>query len=164
MSEMEEGWKRVLQAFDDWVFYESSEYGPWTAYFSAENLRDLTSSERLGWMYKMRDEVIPGRLDKCRQAGIALEDFVPLMPDPESAEIVQSMIDLNDTIARQIMALSDLIDDLIHEYQESGMDDVAISLSALADTEEDIRHHMSLFSDGFARLRSMGLEVPEDIG
>jgi hypothetical protein len=47
------------------------------------------------------------------------------------------------------------------EYQVSGMDEIVPYLSDLADMEENIRHHMSLFSKGFGKLRSMGLEMPE---
>ena len=32
MSE-QEGWRRVLKAFEDWIIYESTEFGPYTGYF-----------------------------------------------------------------------------------------------------------------------------------
>ncbi|HDD67763.1 MAG TPA: hypothetical protein ENG31_04010 [Candidatus Thorarchaeota archaeon] len=163
MSEMEEGWKRVLGAFEDWIEYEASEFGPWTAYFSLDNLRDLTEEERLGWMHKMYDEVIPGRIDKCREAGVALEDFLPFMPDNEAIETVRSMIDLSIVLQDSMMHLSDIVAQMMEEYREGGLDEIVPLLESLASAEEDIRHHMSLFSKGFGKLRAMGLEIPEEI-
>ena len=88
MSRTAEGWHRVLGAFDNWITYESTEFGPWTGYFSLENLRSLTSEERLGWMHSMYDEVIPGRVKICREASVALEDFLPYMPDEDAVQVV----------------------------------------------------------------------------
>lgn len=163
LSELRDAWTRVLQAFDDWIYYESAEFGPWTSYFSMESLRDLTSRERLGWIYNMRDEVIPGRVEKCRQAGVALEDFMPYMPDPDAMDTVRSMMDLNSIIEHSMLRMSDVFDTMIHEYSEGGLDEIVVSLSTLAETEEDIRNHMSMFSSGFGKLKALGLELPEDL-
>jgi hypothetical protein len=161
MSEAEEGWRRVLKAFDDWIEYESSEYGPYTGYFSLENLRDLTHSERVGWMHSMYDEIIPGRVERCREAGVAFEDFMPFMPNPDAREIVQSMIDLTQVIVDSMLAMSDTIHNMKDDYESGGFDEIVVYLSDLADSEENIRHHMSLFSEGFGKLRNMGLEMPD---
>ena len=160
MSE-KEGWHRVLKAFEDWIYYESTEFGPYTGYFSLENLRDLTSKERISWMQSMYDEIIPGRVDKCRNAGVAFEDFLPYMPDPQAREVVQSMIDLTQVLSDDILGMSDTIHSMKEEYESSGLDEIVPFLSDLADAEENIRHHMSLFSQGFGKLRSMGLEMPD---
>ncbi|TFG31691.1 hypothetical protein EU527_11900 [Candidatus Thorarchaeota archaeon] len=161
MSESESGWQRVLKAFDEWIYYESSEFGPYTGYFSLENLRDLMHGERLSWMSSMIDEIIPGRIDRCREAAIAFEDFLPYMPDPDAREVVQSMIDLTQVIEDAMLAMSDTISSMKDEYEEDGLDEIAPYLSDLADGEENIRHHMSIFSQGFAKLRSLGLEMPD---
>ncbi|NWF96761.1 MAG: hypothetical protein HXY34_11525 [Candidatus Thorarchaeota archaeon] len=163
MSEMEDAWKRVLGAFDDWIYYETSEFGPWTSYFNMENLHELTESQRLGWMYNMRDVVIPGRVDKCREAGVALEDFLPYMPDVDTIQVVQSMLDLALRIQDGILHMSDAFDMMIEEYQKGGLEDIGSALQAIAESEEDIRHYMSMFSQGFGRLKSLGLDLPEDL-
>ena len=160
MSE-QEGWRRVLKAFEDWIHYESTEFGPYTGYFSLENLRDLTSQERLGWMHSMYEEIIPGRVERCKAAGVAFEDFRPYMPDHKAREVVQSMIDLTQVLSEDILGMSDTIHSMKEEYQSSGLDEIVPYLSDLADSEEGIRHHMSLFSQGFAKLRAMGLEMPD---
>jgi hypothetical protein len=156
-----EGWRSVLNAFEDWISYESTEFGPYTGYFSLENLRDLTSQEKLGWMSSMYEEIIPGRVEKCRAAKVAFEDFLPYMPDPSARNVVQSMIDLTLVLESDILGMSDTFHSMREEYQVSGMDEIVPYLSDLADMEENIRHHMSLFSKGFGKLRSMGLEMPE---
>jgi hypothetical protein len=161
MSESELGWQRVLKAFDEWIFYESSEFGPYTGYFSLENLRDLMHVERISWMSSMVDEIIPGRVDRCREAGVAFEDFLPYMPDPDAREVVQSMIDLTQVIEDAMLAMSDTISSMKDDYVDGGLDEIVSYLSELADSEENIRHHMSLFSQGFAKLRSLGLEMPD---
>ncbi|MHA2380036.1 MAG: hypothetical protein ACXADS_12250 [Candidatus Thorarchaeota archaeon] len=164
MSKTDEGWHRVLGAFDNWISYESTEFGPWTGYFSLENLRTLTSEERLGWMHSMYDETIPGRVEICREASVALEDFLPYMPDDDAAEVVQSMIDLSVVIRNLMLRMSDTVYSMMEEYRESGLDEISSYLSSIKDTEEEIRHSMSLYSQGFAKLGSMGLEIPEEIG
>jgi hypothetical protein len=161
MSEIAEGWNRVLKAFDDWIEYETTEFGPWTGYFSPENLRDITSEERLSWMRSMVDEIIPGRIDSCRQAGVALEDFLPYMPDADAIGTVRSMIDLNTVLQEAMMKMSDAVGRMIDEYKEGGLDEISGPLGELKDVEEDIRHHMSLYSKGFAQLRSLGLKMPD---
>ena len=161
MAENAEGWKRVLKAFDDWIDYESTEFGPYTAYFSLDNIRDLMHSERIGWMRSMYEEIIPGRVAKCRNAGVAFEDFLPYMPDPEAREVVQSMIDLTQVLADDMLAMSDTIHSMNEDYESGGFDDVVPYLTDLADAEENIRHHMSLFSQGFGSLAKMGLEMPD---
>ncbi len=157
---MEDAWKRVLSAFDNWIYYETSEFGPWTAYISMDNLHTLTGAEILGWMYQMRDHVIPGRVDRCRDARAALEDILPYMPDADAIETVQSMLDLNRVIEESMLKMSDIFDMMIDEYQQGGLEEIRVLLESLAETEEDIRHHMSLFSQGFGRLRALGLDIP----
>lgn len=164
MSRTAEGWHRVLSAFDDWITYESTEFGPWTGYFSLENLRTLTSEERLGWMHSMYDEVIPGRVEICRDASVALEDFLPYMPDEDAVQVVQSMIDLSVVIRDLMLGMSDTVYSMMEEYKESGLDEIARYLSSITEIEEEIRHNMSLYSQGFTKLGSFGLEVPDDIG
>lgn len=163
MSETTEGWKRVLDAFEEWIHYESTEFAPWTGYFSLENLRNLTDNERIGWLRSMVDEIIPGRVDSCRHAGIALEDFLPYMPHEEAIETVQSMISLNGVIRDLILGMSDTISTMMDEYQSQGLEGIIPHLPILAESEEEIRHHMSLYSKGFARLRSLGLEMPDSL-
>ncbi|MFQ5832321.1 MAG: hypothetical protein ACE5H4_06450 [Candidatus Thorarchaeota archaeon] len=163
MSKTVEGWHRVLGAFDNWISYESSEFGPWTGYFSLENLGTLTHEERLGWMHSMYDEVIPGRVDRCREAGVALEDFLPYMPDDDAVEVVQSMIDLSTVIQDLMLRMSDTVYSMMEEYKESGLDEINSYLSTVTETEEEIRHNMSLYSQGFGKLDSMGLQIPEDM-
>jgi hypothetical protein len=160
MSE-KEGWNRVLKAFEDWIYYESSEFGPYTGYFSLENLRDLTSVERMSWMQSMYDEIIPGRVERCRTAGVAFEDFLPYMPDPKAREVVQSMIDLTQVLSDDMLGMSDTMHSMKEEYESGGLDEIMPYLTDLAEAEENIRHHMSLFSQGFGKLRSMGLEMPD---
>lgn len=162
VSETAEGWRRVLAAFDTWIEYESTEFMPWTGYFSLDELRGLTSAERVGWMNNMISEIIPGRVEKCREAGIALEDFLPYMPNPETQETVRSMIDLNSRLQDAILGMSDVMSNMLDEYRSGGLDEISGSLEAIASTEEDIRHHMSLYSKGFGRLQSLGLEIPDD--
>jgi hypothetical protein len=163
MSDISEGWKRVLDAFEEWIHYESTEFAPWTGYFSLETLRNLTDNERIGWLRSMVYEIIPGRVDSCRHAGVALEDFLPYMPHEEAIETVQSMITLNGVIQGLILGMSDTISIMIEEYQSQGIDGIISHLSTLAETEEEIRHHMSLYSKGFAKLRSLGLEMPDSL-
>ncbi len=160
MSE-QDGWRRVLDAFEEWIYYESTEFGPYTGYFSLENLRDLTSKERISWMQSMYDEIIPGRVDRCRNAGVAFEDFLPYMPDSTAREVVQSMIDLTQVLTDEMLAMSDTIHSMKEEYESGGFEEIVPFLTNLADTEESIRHHMSLFSQGFGKLRRMGLEMPD---
>ncbi|MFW9973806.1 MAG: hypothetical protein ACFFDQ_00885 [Candidatus Thorarchaeota archaeon] len=160
MSE-HDGWRRVLDAFEDWIYFESTEFGPYTGYFSLENLRDLTSRERISWMQSMYDEIIPGRVEKCRNAGVAFEDFLPYMPDPAAREVVQSMIDLTQVLSDEMLGMSDTIHSMKEEYEAGGLEELVPFLTDLADAEESIRHHMSLFSQGFGKLRSMGLEMPD---
>jgi len=162
LSETAEGWRRVLAAFDEWITYESTEFMPWTGYFSMEGLQGLTSAERVGWMNNMISEIIPGRVDKCREAGVALEDFLPFMPNPETQETVRSMLDLNAQLQDRILAMSDIMSNMLDDYRTGGLDELAGSLEAIATTEEDIRHHMSLYSKGFGKLHSLGLEIPDD--
>lgn len=163
MSELAVGWKKVLSAFDSWIYYETEEFGPWTTYFSPNSLRDLTREERLGWMQKMHEELIPGRIESCRQASIALEDFLPYMPDPSTRDTVQSMISLSGVIQDAMLRMSDIIAGMMEDYQSGGLDDITGALEAIAETEEDIRHHMSLYSKGFAKLKELGLEIPEEM-
>ncbi len=163
MSKTAEGWHRVLNAFDDWIAYESSEFGPWTGYFSLENLRSLTSEERLGWMHSMFDEVIPGRVEICREVGVALEDFLPYMPDEAAVQVVQSMIDLSAVIRNLMLGMSDTVYSMMEEYKESGLDEITSYLSSIKDIEEEIRQNMSQYSQGFAKLGAMGLEIPDDM-
>ncbi len=160
MSE-HDGWRRVLDAFEDWIYFESTEFGPYTGYFSLENLRDLTSRERISWMQSMYDEIIPGRVEKCRNAGVAFEDFLPYMPDPDAREVVQSMIDLTQVLSDEMLGMSDTIHSMKEEYEAGEFEELVPFLTDLADAEESIRHHMSLFSQGFGKLRSMGLEMPD---
>ena len=164
MSKTDEGWRRVLGAFEDWISYESTEFGPWTGYFSLENLRALTGEERLGWMHSMYDEVIPGRVEICREASVALEDFLPYMPDDDTVEVVQSMINLGAIIRDLMLRMSDIVYSMMEEYRESGLDEISSYLSSITDTEEEIRHNMSLYSQGFSKLGSIGFEIPGDIG
>jgi hypothetical protein len=161
MSDTAEGWTRVLKAFDDWIEYETTEFGPWTGYFSVENLRGLTDKERLSWMGSMVDEIIPGRIGSCRSAGVALEDFLPYMPDAAAIETVRSMIDLNLVLQEGMMKMSDAVSRMADEYRVGGLDELGVHLNELKEIEEDIRHHMSLYSKGFSRLRSLGLEIPD---
>lgn len=163
MSESAEGWGRVLKAFDDWISYESSEFAPWTAYFSPENLRDLTDKERMGWMHSMYSEVIPGRVESCKSVAVAFEDFLPYMPDPASQETVRSMIDLSTRIQDSMRGMSDVITTMMEEYKVGGLDEAFHYLSSLADAEEDIRHHMTLYSAGFRKLKKLGLTIPEEM-
>ena len=109
MAESVEGWKRVLKAFDDWITYETTEFGPNTSYFSLANLRDITHSERIGWMNSMYIDIIPGRVQSCKNASVAFEDFIPYMPDPEARAVVQSMIDLTKVLTDDMLAMSDTI-------------------------------------------------------
>lgn len=160
MSE-QDGWRRVLDAFEEWIYYESTEFGPYTGYFSLDNLRDLTSKERISWMQSMYDEIIPGRVDRCRYAGVAFEDFLPYMPDSTAREVVQSMIDITQVLKDEMLAMSDTIHSMKEEYESGGFEEIVPFLTNLADAEESIRHHMSLFSQGFSKLRRMGLEMPD---
>ncbi len=162
MSETDEGWRRVLTAFDDWISYEGSEFMPWTGYFSLEGLRDLTHQERIGWMHNMVDEIIPSRIDRCREAGVALEDFLPYMPNPETIETVRSMIDLNVTLQDLMLRMSDIFANMLDEYKSGGMDEIVVYLESIASCEEEIRHHMSLYSKGFGKLQALGLTIPDD--
>jgi hypothetical protein len=161
LAENIEGWNRVLNAFDDWIQYETTEFGPYTGYFSLDNLRDLMHSERIGWMHSMYEDIIPGRVQKCKNAGIAFEDFLPYMPDPEARAVVQSMIDLTQVLSDDMLAMSDTIHSMKEDYESGGFDDAVPYLTDLADSEENIRHHMSLFSEGFGKLAKMGLEMPD---
>ncbi len=162
MSETDEGWRRVLAAFDEWIYYEGSEFMPWTGYFTMDGLQSLTHQERLGWLHNMIDEIIPGRVDKCKEAGVALEDFLPFMPHGEAIETVRSMIDLNLTIQDLMLQMSDTLSRMLDDYKTDGLDEVVVHLETLALIEEDIRHHMSLYSKGFGKLKSLGLEMPDD--
>ncbi|MCF2136215.1 MAG: hypothetical protein K9W43_03155 [Candidatus Thorarchaeota archaeon] len=163
MSETVDGWRRVLNAFDKWIEYEATEFGPWTSYFSLDNLHDLTDQERLGWMHKMVEEIIPGRIDRCKEAGVALEDFLPYMPEPATIETVRSMIDLATLLQDSMMQMSDLIAEMMEAYRIGGLDEIIPLLSGVAEAEEDIRHHMSLFSQGFGKLKSLGLQMPDEL-
>ncbi|MHA1904713.1 MAG: hypothetical protein ACXADL_02435 [Candidatus Thorarchaeota archaeon] len=163
MAETDEGWRRVLSAFDEWIHYESTEFMPWTGYFSIENLRGLTDQERLGWMNQMQDEIIPGRVDMCKQAGVALEDFLPYMPDADAIQTVRSMIDLNVVLQDIMLRMSDIVSSMAEEYKLGGLEEIVHFLSSLAESEEDIRHHMSLYSQGFGKLKSLGLNIPEEL-
>ncbi len=163
MSETAEGWRRVLSAFEEWIYHETSEFGPWTSYFSLDTLRGLTNKETVSWMRNMQDSIIPGRVEKCQEAGVALEDFLPYMPDPKAKDIVQSMIDLNAVLQDTILSMSDIFSTMIDEFKVSGLEEIKHYLSSLAETEEDIRHHMSLYSQGFGRLRALGLEMPDEL-
>ncbi|MFW9907179.1 MAG: hypothetical protein ACFFEF_01280 [Candidatus Thorarchaeota archaeon] len=162
MSETAEGWRRVLAAFDEWITYESTEFMPWTGYFSMDGLRSLTNEERLGWMNNMIDEIIPGRVAKCREAGVALEDFLPYMPNSDAISTVQSMIDLNTRIQDSMLSMSDTISSMLDEYKTGGLDELHTFIESLATNEEDIRHHMSLYSQGFGKLQALGLEMPDE--
>lgn len=161
MAETIEGWRRVLKAFDDWISYETTEFGPHTSYFSLENLRDIMHSERIGWMNSMYVEIIPGRVQSCKNAAVAFEDFLPFMPDPEARAVVQSMIDLTKVLTDDMLAMSDTIHNMREDYESGGFDDAVPYLTDLAEAEENIRHHMSLFSQGFGKLKKMGLEMPD---
>lgn len=161
MSEADEGWHRVIKAFEDWIYFESSEYGPYTSYFSLESLRDLTHQERIGWMHQMYDETIPGRVDYTRKVKVSFEDFLPYMPDTAAIETVQSMIDLAQVIEDSILGMSDAVHAMLEEYKDGGMEEIAPHLITLSEAEENIRHHMSLFSQGFGKLKTLGLEMPE---
>ena len=163
MSETTEGWRRVLAAFDDWIEYETTEFMPWTAYFTMEGLQGLTHEERIAWMRNMVEEIIPGRVDKCREAGVALEDFLPYMPDTAAIETVRSMIDLNLRLQDAILGMSDALSGMLDEYMSGGLDEISVNLESLAEIEEDIRHHMSLYSQGFGKLGRMGLEIPDEL-
>jgi hypothetical protein len=163
MSASEDGWALVIDAFEDWIDYESSEFAPWTNYFSIKELRTLTHSERLGWMRTMRNEVIPGRIDSARQARIALEDFMAQLSEEESIKIVQSMIDLSLRLEKSMLKMSDAFTHMMEDYEEEGLDAVQLHLEKLAEIEEDIRHHMSLYSEGFSKLREHGREIPEEM-
>ncbi len=163
MSETAEGWQRVLSAFDDWIYYETSEFGPWTSYFSPNTLMGLTSDERVNWMKNMLDTIIPGRVHKCQEAGVALEDFLPYMPDPTARDTVQSMIDLNAVLQDYMLSMSDIFSTMIEEIKSNDLEEIESYLSSLAETEEEIRHHMSLYSQGFGKLRSLGLDMPDDL-
>lgn len=161
MAETIEGWKRVLKAFDDWISYETTEFAPYTSYFSLANLRDITHSERIGWMNSMYVDIIPGRVDSCKNAAVAFEDFLPYMPDPEARAVVHSMIDLTKVLTDYILAMSDTIHNMREDYESGEFDDAVPYLTDLAEGEENIRHHMSLFSQGFGKLKKMGLEMPD---
>ncbi|MBD3159315.1 MAG: hypothetical protein GF309_11045 [Candidatus Lokiarchaeota archaeon] len=163
MSASEDGWALVIDAFEDWIDYESSEFAPWTTYFSIKELRTLTHSERLGWMHTMRDEIIPGRIDSARQARIALEDFMAQLSEEGSLKIVQSMIDLSIRLEESMLQMSDVFTHMMEDYEEEGLDAVQLHLEKLAEIEEDIRHHMSLYSEGFSKLRERGREIPEEM-
>ncbi len=163
MSASEDGWTLVIDAFEDWIEYESSEFAPWTTYFSIKELRTLTHSERLGWMHTMRNEVIPGRIDSARQARIALEDFMAQLSEEESIQTVQSMIDLSIRLEESMLQMSDVFTHMIDDYDEEGLEVVQIHLEKLAEIEEDIRHHMSLYSEGFGKLREQGRHIPEEM-
>ncbi|MBD3405132.1 MAG: hypothetical protein GF411_03230 [Candidatus Lokiarchaeota archaeon] len=163
MAETAEGWARVLTAFENWIDYEASEFGPWTGYFNLENLRSLTSKERLGWMHKMQEELIPGRVDVCQSAGVALEDFLPYMPGEEARNTVRSMIDLTQIIQDSMLGMSDQFARMMDEYKTEGLDEAIHYLRGIIDSEEEIRHQMSLYSQGFAKLAALGLEIPEEM-
>jgi hypothetical protein len=60
-----------------------------------------------------------------------------------------------------MLAMSDTIHNMKEDYESGGFDDAVPYLSDLADSEENIRHHMSLFSQGFGKLAKMGLEMPD---
>ncbi|MFW9927719.1 MAG: hypothetical protein ACFFDM_13300, partial [Candidatus Thorarchaeota archaeon] len=100
-------------------------------------------------------------VERCKSAQVAFEDFLPYMPDPEAREVVQSMIDLAQILSEDMLGMSDTFHSMEEEYQQGELDDIVPYLSDLVDSEENIRHHMSLFSQGFGKLRSMGLEMPD---
>lgn len=162
MSETQDAWQRVISAFEEWIEYEATEFAPWTGYFSLENLRELTDNEKVGWMYSMVDETIPNRVERCRQASIAFEDFLPYMPE-FATEVVQSMIELCTVIQDAMLGESDVLSDMIDEYKEGGLDEIEPLLESLSEAERDIRHHMSLFSQGFGKLSGAGFELPGDM-
>ncbi len=162
MADTAEGWRNVLAAFDDWISFESTEFMPWTGYFTIEGLQSLTNNERIGWMNNMVDEIIPNRVDACRAAGVALEDFLPYMPNAEAINIVRSMIDLNGQIQDMILQMSDTVSSMLEDYRSGGIGEIAVHLESVAAIEEDIRHHMSLYSQGFAKLQNLGFEMPDE--
>jgi hypothetical protein len=71
------------------------------------------------------------------------------------------MIDLTQVLSDDMLGMSDTIHSMKEEHEVSGLDEIVPYLADLADAEENIRHHMSLFSQGFGKLRSMGLEMPD---
>ncbi len=162
MSETDEGWRRVLSAFDDWIDYEGSEFMPWTGYFTVSGLSGLTDRERIGWMHNMIDEIIPMSVDRCREAGVALEDFLPYMPYGEAHETVRSMIELNSRLQDMMLQMSDRMSNMLEDYKVEGLDGIDVHLESIAEIEEEIRHHMSLYSKGFGKLQSLGMEMPDD--
>ncbi|TFF83640.1 hypothetical protein EU524_02215, partial [Candidatus Thorarchaeota archaeon] len=124
MSEAQEGWHRVLAAFEDWIVYESTEYGPYTGYFSVNALRDLTHKERIGWMRSMYEDIIPGRVERCKAARVAFEDFLPYMPDRDAIEVVRSMIELSELLADEMLAMSDIVHNMKEEYSDGELDEL----------------------------------------
>jgi hypothetical protein len=163
MSETQDAWQRVINSFEEWIEYEATEFAPWTGYFSMENLGELTDNERVGWMYSMVDETIPTRVERCRQASVAFEDFLPYLPDSDAIEVVQSMIELGTVIQDAMLGESDVMSDMIDEYKEGGLDEIEPLLESLSEAERDIRHHMSLYGQGFGKLSSAGFELPSDM-
>ncbi len=85
------------------------------------------------------------------------------MPDDDAVEVVQSMIDLSTVIQDLMLRMSDTVYSMMEEYKESGLDEINSYLATVTETEEEIRHNMSLYSQGFGKLGSMGLKIPEDM-
>jgi hypothetical protein len=106
---------------------------------------------------------IPGRVESCKSVAVAFEDFLPYMPDPASQDTVRSMIDLSTRIQDSMRGMSDVITTMMEEYKVGGLDEAFHYLSSLADAEEDIRHHMTLYSAGFRKLKKLGLTIPEEM-
>jgi hypothetical protein len=71
------------------------------------------------------------------------------------------MIDLTQVLSDDMLGMSDTMHSMKEEYESGGLDEIMPYLTDLAEAEENIRHHMSLFSQGFGKLRSMGLEMPD---
>ncbi len=163
MDDLIQNWERVIEAFNQWLSFEGTEFGPQVQYLSLDELLKFTHEEMLTYLIDLRDVLIAHRLSQVDNCRLAIGDVLSAVSGPEYSAVLQSMLDILDNIEELLMRFSDLLTDLIDAISEKDTDEASLIISELLEIETEIRHYMSLFSQGFAKMEALGLRAPDFI-
>lgn len=163
MNELSQNWDKVIDAFAQWWSFESTEFGPQVQYLSREELLKFTHEEMLSYIEDLRDNLIANRISQVSNCRLAIEDVLSVVSGPEYIEILQSMIAILDNLDQLLMKFSDILTALVEAIDEKDYDEMSVIISELLDIETEIRHYMSIFSQGFNKMETLGLRAPDFI-
>ena len=163
MSELNQNWEKVVDAFSKWWLFETNDFGPQIQYLSKDELLKFTQDEMIDYVTDLRDHLLAKRLEQLDNCRLAIGDVLSVISGPEYLDVLQSMLDILDNLDDLFKKFSDLLSTLIDAIREKDFDEVTLLISELLDIETEVRHYMSIFPQGFNKLEALGLASPDFI-